>query len=74
MLAWHKIKKKNSLEVAETNSVVVKIPKLFLVSEQVCQELVNVNKMPTNLKADVVESAFFGVFSQKKTAGLFFCM
>ena len=54
-------KKKCSLEVAETNSVVVKIPKLFLVSEQVCQELVNVNKMPTNLEGGVV-----GVFSQKK--------
>ena len=80
MLAW--LKKKCSLEVAETNSVVVKIPKLFLVGEQVRDELVNVNKMPTNLEGGVVESAFFtfGVFSQKtktkqnkktkKTAGL----
>ena len=57
------------LEVAETDSVVVEIPKLFLASEQVRDELVNVDKMPTNLEGSVVESAFFGVFSQK-TAGL----
>ena len=41
--------------------MVVKIPKLFLVGEQVRDELVNVNKMPTNLEGGVV-----GVFSQKK--------
>ena len=35
-------------------------------SEQVRDELVNVNKMPTNRQGSVVESAFFGVFSQKK--------
>ena len=52
------------LEVAETNSV--EIPKLFLADNQVRDELVNVNKMPTKLKGSVVESAFFGVFSQKK--------
>ena len=54
------------LEVAETNSVVVKIPKLFLAGEQIGDERVNVNKMPTNLEGSVIESAFFGVFSQKK--------
>ena len=52
------------LEVAETNSV--EIPKVFLADNQVRDELVNVNKMPTKLKGSVVESAFFGVFSQKK--------
>ena len=52
------------LEVAETNSV--EIPKLFLADNQVRDELANVNKMPTKLKGSVVESAFFGVFSQKK--------
>ena len=41
------------------------------VGEQVRDELVNVNKMPTNLEGSVVESAFFGVFSQK-TAGLLY--
>ena len=66
VLAWLKINKKNSLEVAETNSVVVEIPKLVLAGEQVRDVLVNVNKMPTNLEGGVVESAFFGVFSQKK--------
>ena len=59
------------LEVAETNSVVVEIPKLLLACEQVRDELVNVNKMPTNLEGSVVESAFFGVFS-KKTAVLLY--
>ena len=59
-------KKNCSLEAAETNSVVVKIPKLFLVGEQVRDELVNVNKMPTNLEGGVVESTVFGVFSRKK--------
>ena len=53
------------LEVAETNSVVVEIIKLFLAGSQVRDKLVNVNRMPTNLKDSVVESAFFGVFSQK---------
>ena len=53
------------LEGSETNSVVVEIPKLFLAGEQICDELVNVNKMPTKLEGSVVESAFFGVFSQK---------
>ena len=53
------------LEVAETNSVVVEIPKLFLAGEQICDERVNVNKMPTNLEGSVIESAFFAVFSQK---------
>ena len=53
------------LEVAETNSVVVEIPKLFLASEQIGNERVNVNKMPTNLEGSVIESAFSGVFSQK---------
>ncbi len=57
------------LEVAETNSVVVEIPKLFLAGEQVRDEQVNVNKMPINLEGSVVESTFFGVFS-KKTAVL----
>jgi len=56
-------------EVAETNSVVVEIPKLFLAGEQIGDERVNVNKMPTNLEGNVIESAVFGVFSQK-TAGL----
>ena len=71
VLAWLKINKKNSLEVAETNSVVVEIPKLVLAGEQVRDVLVNVNKMPTNLEGGVVESAFFGVFWQK-TAGLLY--
>jgi len=44
------------LEVAETNSVVVEIPKLFLAGEQVRDELVNVNKMPTNLEARGIQS------------------
>ena len=57
------------LEVAETNSVVVEILKLFLAGEQIGDERVNVNKMPTNLEGSVIESAYFGVFSQK-TAGL----
>ena len=30
-------------------------------------ELVNVNKMPTNLDGGKVKSAFFGVLSQKKS-------
>lgn len=59
------------LEVAETNSVVVEKPKLFLAGEQVGDGLVNVNKMPRNLEGGVAESAFFGVFSQK-TAGLLY--
>ena len=54
------------LEVAETNSVVVEISKLFLADNQVRDELLNVNKMPKKFKGSVVESAFFGVFSQKK--------
>ena len=33
-------------------------------------ELVNVNRMPTNLDSGKVESAFFGVLSQKKKAEL----
>ena len=53
------------LEVAETNSVVEEISKLFSAGEQICDELVIVNKMPTNLEGSVVESAFYGVFSQK---------
>ena len=64
VLAW--LKKKCSFEVAETNSVVVEILKLVLAGDQVLDELVNVNKMPRNLEGGVVESAFFGVFSQKK--------
>ena len=64
MLTWFKIKKNFSLEAAETNSVVVEILKLVLADDQVRDELVNV--MPTNLEGGVVESAFFGVFSQKK--------
>ena len=59
------------LEVAETSSVVVEIPKFFLAGEQVRDELVKVNKMPTNLEGSVIESAFFGVFSQKN-AGLLY--
>ena len=59
-----------SLEVAETNSIVVEILKLVLAGDQVRD--VNVNKMPTNLEGGVVESAFFGVFSQKKAAGLLY--
>ena len=65
-MAQNKIKKNCSLEVAETNSVVVEILKLVLAGDQVRDEFVNVNKMPTNLEGGVVESAFFGVFSQKK--------
>ena len=53
------------LEVAETNSEVVEISKLFLAGKQVRDKLVNVNKMPTNLEGYVVESAFCRVFSQK---------
>ena len=56
------------LEVAETDSVVVEMPKLFLAGEQIGDERVNVNKMSTNLEGSVIENAFFGVFSQK-TAG-----
>ena len=56
------------LEVAETNSVVMEISKLSLARRQVYDKLVNVNKMLTNLEGSIVESAFFGVFSQK-TAG-----
>ena len=56
------------LEVAETNYVVMEIPKLFLAGEQVCGELVNVNKMPADrVEGSVVESTFFGVFSQKNS-------
>ena len=66
VLAWLKIKENCSLEVAETNSVVVEILKLVLAGDQVRDELVNVNKMPTNLEGGVVESAFFGVFLPKK--------
>ena len=58
------------LEVAETNSVVVEIPKL-LAGEQICDELISVNKMPTNLEGSVVESAFFGVFLQKTAEHLY---
>ena len=72
VLAWPKIKKNFSLEVAEANSVVVEILKLVSAGDQVREELVNVNKMPTNLEGGVVESAFFGVFSQKKAAGLLY--
>ena len=57
------------LEVAEANSVVVEILKPLLAGEQIGDECVNVNKMPTNLEGSVIESAFFSVFS-KKTAGL----
>jgi len=39
-----------------------------LAGEQVRDEVINVNKMATNLEGSLVESAFFGVFSQK-TAG-----
>ena len=66
VLAWLKIKENCSLEVAETNSVVVEILKLVLAGNQVRDKLVNVNKMPTNLEGGVVESAFFGVFLPKK--------
>jgi len=59
------------LEVAETNSVVVEIPKIFLAGEQVRVELVNVNKMPTNLEGSVVEGTYFCVFSQKTAGGLY---
>jgi len=59
------------LEVAETNSVVVEIPKLLLAGEQVRNKLANVNKMPTNLEGSVVESAFFGVFSKKPAVLLY---
>ena len=45
--------------------MVVEIPKLVLTGEQVRDELATVNKMPTNLEGGVVESALFGVFSQK---------
>ena len=43
----------------------MEILKLVLAGDQVLDELVNVNKMPRNLEGGVVESAFFGVFSQK---------
>ena len=66
VLAWLKIIKNFSLEAAETSSVVVEILKLVLAGNQVRDKLVNVNKMPTNLEGGVVESAFFGVFLQKK--------
>ena len=46
------------------------MPKIVLAGEQIGDEHVNVNKMPTNLASSVIESAFFGVFSQK-TAGIF---
>ena len=42
------------LEVVETNSVVVEISKLFLVGEQICDELVNVNQMSADLEGSVV--------------------
>ena len=71
VLAWLKIIKNFSLEAAETSSVVVEILKLVSAGDQVREELVNVNKMPTNLEGGVVESALFGVFSQK-TAGLLY--
>ena len=60
------------LEVAETNSVVVEISKLFLADNQVRDELLNVNKMPKKFKGSVVESAFFGVFSQKNCGTVMF--
>ena len=44
------------LEVAETDSVVVEIPKLFLAGEQVRDELANVNKMQTSLEGSVVKA------------------
>ena len=66
VLACLKIKENCSLEVAETNSVVVEVLKLVLAGDQVRDELVNVNKMPTNLEGGIVESAFFGVFLQIK--------
>ena len=53
------------LEAAQTNSVVVEIPKPFLVEEQVRDKLVKIDKTPTNLAGNVVGSAFFAVFSQK---------
>ena len=46
------------------------MPKIVLAGEQIGDEHVNVNKMPKNLESSVIESAFFGVFSQK-TAGIF---
>ena len=52
------------LEVAETNSVVVEIPKLFLAGKQIGNECLNVNKRLTNPSGSVVESTFFGVFLQ----------
>ena len=58
-------KKKCSLEVAETNSVVVEISKLVLTGEQVRDELATVNKMPTNLEGGVVETPS-SVSSRKK--------
>ena len=48
------------LEVAETDSVVVEIPKLFFAGEQVRDELVNVNKMQTNLEGSVVKAPSLG--------------
>lgn len=60
------------VEVAETNSVVVEIPKLFLAGKQVCDELININKILTNLEGSVVESTFFGVFSQKNCRTVIF--
>ena len=42
------------LEVVETNSVVVEISKLFLVGEQICDKLVNVNQMSADLEGSVV--------------------
>ena len=60
------------LEAAQTNSVVVEIPKPMSADEQVRDELVlEINKTPTNLASNVVESAFFAVFSQK-TVGLLY--
>lgn len=46
--------------------MVVEIPKLFLAGKQVRDELININKILTNLEGSVVESTFFGVFSPKK--------
>lgn len=52
--------------------MVVEIPKLFLAGKQVCDELININKILINLEGSVVESTFFGVFSQKNCGTVIF--
>lgn len=52
--------------------MVVEIPKLFLAGKQVCDELININKILINLEGSVVESTFFGVFSQKNCRTVIF--